>query len=240
VLRIRLPDGTPAKGRRVKVEYYDGHYGMLVVFSGTAPDSGELTLRGLTDRATYARADHAYSVTVDKERLGSFGFTNDKAVPQLDFHLPPRTGDLAPDVELRNIATGKSMRLSSLRGKVVCLEFWATWCGPCQPAMAKLNELIGQQGVGWKDRVAIVPASIDVTGDGVKSHVAQRGWDRLEHYWVGEGSGFYSAPARAFVVSGVPEAILIGPDGRIRWRGHPMDKSGGIDLKARIETELKK
>ena len=42
----------------------------------------------------------------------------------------------------------------------------------------------------------------------------------------------------AFVVSGVPEAILIGRDGRILWRGHPADNSAGQDLRSRIETAL--
>src|SRR5262249_23109888 len=52
VLRLRLPDGSPARGRKVKVYYYDGHYGSLVVFTGTVPDSGEIKLQGITDRVT--------------------------------------------------------------------------------------------------------------------------------------------------------------------------------------------
>jgi hypothetical protein len=76
----------------------------------------------------------------------------------------------------------------------------------------------------------------------VNSHVAQRGWDRWEHYWGGEStdSDFDAPAARAFLVSGVPHAILIGPDGRILWRGHPLDSTGGQNLRSRIEAELKK
>ena len=72
--------------------------------------------------------------------------------------------------------------------------------------------------------------------------MARRGWDGLEHYWTAgeKDKGFNSPPARAFVVSGVPEAILIGADGRIVWRGHPSDKRGGKDLRSRIEAELRK
>ena len=106
--------------------------------------------------------------------------------------------------------------------------------------MAALNRLSAEEGVAWKDRVAIVPISIDARPERVKSHVAQHGWERLEHYWAGEStdSDFNAPAARAFVVSGVPQAILIGPDGRILWRGHPLGNVGGQNLKSRIEAEL--
>src|SRR5262249_4568204 len=50
VVRIRMPDGTSAKGRQVSVVWSDGHYGALPVYSGRLPASGELRLEGLTDR----------------------------------------------------------------------------------------------------------------------------------------------------------------------------------------------
>jgi thiol-disulfide isomerase/thioredoxin len=238
-VRIRMADGTPAKGRRVEVDYYDGHYGSLVVFSGPVPDSGEITLQGITDRVTFA-PDRSYSVTVENKQLGHFGFTRGRPAEVFEFRLPPQAGDMAPDVELRDLATGKVTRLSELRGKVVCLEFWATWCGPCQAAMAKLNALSQEQGAAWKGRVVLLPVSIDTNRERARSHVTQRGWDRLEHRWAGEGAeGGWDAPAaRAFVVSGVPDAVVIGRDGRILWRGHPSDQSAGQDLRSRIEAAL--
>ena len=80
------------------------------------------------------------------------------------------------------------------------------------------------------------------TAEIAKKHAADRGWNRLTHYWTGDKShtGFESAAMRAFVASGVPESILIGPDGRILWRGHPMDDRGGQDLKPRIEAAMRK
>jgi cytochrome oxidase Cu insertion factor (SCO1/SenC/PrrC family) len=150
----------------------------------------------------------------------------------------PEGGDLGPDVELTNVATGKPVRLSSLRGKLVLLEFWATWCGPCQPAMAKLNTLHAEQAAAWKDRVVVVPVSLDLSADGVRAHVHRRGWTHLDHFWAGPAE--YDAPAaRAFGIDGVPDAVLIGRDGRVLWRGHPSSEEGGQNLKSRIEAELK-
>jgi RNA polymerase sigma factor (sigma-70 family) len=243
VLRIRLPDGTPAVNRELRVEYQGGHYGRQLVFAGRIPESGEVALKDLTERvSSFCPNRLAYAVTVDGKSVGSFGFTNDGSTQDFEFHLAPRAGDPAPDVVLQNVATGKSIELRSLQGKIVCLEFWATWCGPCQPAMAKLNELSAERSSTWRDRVVLVPVSIDDTVDRVQRHVSRRGWNRLDHFWTGDKSqvGWDSPAARAFGVFGVPETILIGADGRILWRGHPQQKFSGQDLKTRIESELMK
>jgi thiol-disulfide isomerase/thioredoxin len=62
-----------------------------------------------------------------------------------------------PDLEIQN-ADDKPMKLSDFKGKVVLLNFWATWCAPCVKEMPSLDRL---QAAFSKDKFLIVPLSID-------------------------------------------------------------------------------
>ncbi|HEX7378050.1 MAG TPA: redoxin family protein, partial [Pirellulales bacterium] len=242
VLRITTADGKPAQGREVSVTRYDGHYGSQVVFSGAVPESGEIMLAGISDaKSSDAHAPPPYQVRMGDQYLGSFGFAQEAAAERFEFSLPPGAGDMAPDVKLTNLATGERISLSDLRGKVVFVELWATWCGPCQRPMAALNALGNEQRETWKDSVVIVPISIDAERARVRSHVREREWTAVEQFSSdgGEGADFESPAARAFVLSSVPQSVLIGRDGRILWRGHPTNQTDGLDVKSRIERALK-
>ena len=155
------------------------------------------------------------------------------ALAQLPVIRFVRDPDPAPGFRLKEFS-GNELTLEASRGKVIFLNFWATWCGPCQRPMAELQKL-KQRHPDWGDRVAIVPLSIDDTLEAVRQHVNQRGWTNTFNVWAGDG-GWRSAPARAFHVSGVPTTYIIDAQGKIVVAGHP----AAMNIDNQVDAALKK
>jgi thiol-disulfide isomerase/thioredoxin len=145
--------------------------------------------------------------------------------------LPP--GTVMPEAELIALDGEKKVKLADLKKEVMILEFWATWCGPCQEPMKKLQALPAKRPE-WKDRLAIVTASIDDKPDLPREHMDKRGWTNSIATWVGEGD-WQAAPTKAFRISGVPTCYVIGKDGKVVASGHPE----GIQYEQVVERLLK-
>ena len=79
----------------------------------------------------------------------------------LDWLRPLAPGQPAPDFALARLdagaATQPRVTLSELRGRVVVVEFWATWCGPCLEALPHLDAATRR----WGDRVAVLAVNVD-------------------------------------------------------------------------------
>ncbi|UCE46874.1 MAG: TlpA family protein disulfide reductase [Phycisphaerales bacterium] len=237
-LKLLKVDGRPAAGLPVKVQWYDGHYGSLKIHDGRTPGNGIIRLTGVSSEVVTDSSSGPYWVYLDGEYIDSFRLRPTTDVQEFELRMAPKAGDPAPEIDILDVETGKTQKLSDYHGRVVLLEFWATWCGPCQPAMKKLNKLVNESP-DWAGRVVIIPLSVDKTPELAAAHAADRGWTALRHFWSRRVDEGQSQAEQAFVVRGIPTAVLLGPDGRIVWRGHPIAKySGGIDLRDRIKAVL--
>lgn len=132
--------------------------------------------------------------------------------------LPP--GTTAPDIDLFSLTDLSSIKLSAFRGKIVILDFWASWCPPCQEPMREMQTLTDRHP-GWRERVEIVSISIDDTVQQASDHLTKQGWNKSQNRWAGDG-GFKSKAAQIFRLEGVPTTYVIGVDGKILAAGHPV------------------
>ncbi len=118
-------------------------------------------------------------------------------------------GKPVPSFEVTTLE-GKKLTDRDLRGKVVLLDFWATWCGPCIGEMPHLHEAYRK----FHDRgFEIVSFSLDASPDAVKEF--RKGEWKMPWTHVFLEGGFDSKVAQAFEVSGIPEPVLVGRDGTI-------------------------
>jgi thiol-disulfide isomerase/thioredoxin len=134
--------------------------------------------------------------------------------------LSEKGGDVAPDFTLPTVA-GPPFTLSSLRGKYVLVDFWASWCGPCRAENPRLRRLYQQyQGKGLE----IVSVSVDADGAKWRKAVTQ---DQLPWTQVSDLKGWESPAAQLYGVLAVPTSILISPTGQVlahNLRGEALEK----------------
>lgn len=118
-----------------------------------------------------------------------------------------RTEDMAPDFVLKDIE-GKDIQLSRYKGKIVVLEFWATWCPPCKET---IPELIALQKRYAGKGVVVLGVSIDEGGDLIPKLSAFSKKNKI-NYPILIGNEEVS---RAYGVISIPATVLIGRDNKI-------------------------
>jgi thiol-disulfide isomerase/thioredoxin len=135
----------------------------------------------------------------------------------------PKLHKPASDFTLKTPA-GEDLRLSSLKGQYVLVDFWASWCGPCRAEIPHLKELYTKyHGSGLE----ILSISIDAHTEAWKKALAQEQmpWQQvLDSY---SGTGNYSDICGAYGVAAIPYTVLLDKDGiviAINPEPHSIDK----------------
>lgn len=164
--------------------------------------------------ATRIRSDPILAAAIPEDALAPLlarADENRKAFePELRAALRAERLDLpAPDFELAILNDGRSVKLSDLKGKVVVLDFWATWCGPCRKAIPQIQAFFEQK----LPNVETFCVNVFERDGGVK----------VAPFWKENG---YPMPvllgtedtAGDYGVRSIPTLFVIGPDGKIRYR----------------------
>lgn len=134
-------------------------------------------------------------------------------------------GKDAPDFELKDVSTGKAVKLSDYRGKAVLLNFWATWCPPCKVEIPWFVELQKQYG---PDGLAVVSVAMDEASEQDISKFAQ---EMGINYPVLHGTDEVGTAYGG--VEGLPTTFYIGRDGKI------VDRLEGLRSHREIESNIK-
>jgi len=122
-----------------------------------------------------------------------------------------KVGQPAPDIALPN-PSGDVMKLSDLKGQVVLLDFWASWCGPCRRANPHVVESYNK----YKDKgFTVYSVSLDRPGQSGRWTQAIEQDKLAWPYHVSDLKYWNSAPAGVYGVRGIPRTFLIDKNGTI-------------------------
>ena len=116
-------------------------------------------------------------------------------------------GQMAPELQLPT-ADGKTISLSALKGHVVLVDFWASWCPPCKASFPALDRLYSELHAWGFDVIAV---NLDERERDAEDFLAER---PHEMPVVFDPAG---RSPRAFGLYGMPSSFLVGRDGRIRF-----------------------
>jgi thiol-disulfide isomerase/thioredoxin len=135
------------------------------------------------------------------------------------------TGKAAPLHFTLKDMNGADVKLASFKGKVILLNFWATWCGPCKAEIPSLVELQDQ----YADDLVVLGFSVDDTVDKMKPYAAQY----KINYPLLVGNGREDVQEAFGPLFGIPVSVIIARDGKIA------KKHSGIATKSQFEREIK-
>jgi thiol-disulfide isomerase/thioredoxin len=129
-------------------------------------------------------------------------------------------GQPFPDFAEKDL-DGKPISVAALKGKVVMVDFWATWCGPCR---GELPNVIATYKKHHADGFEIIGISLDEDRSALDKFLKETDGMVWPQYF--DGKGWSNKIAQQYLVNSIPFTVLIGADGKIiatRLRGEALE-----------------
>ncbi len=119
-----------------------------------------------------------------------------------------KVDQMAPEISLPGV-NDNALNLSSLKGKVVLIDFWASWCGPCRAAIPTVNKLYNKyKSKGFE----IFGVSIDSKKTDWVRAITN---DKIKYTQVMDKDGWNSAVAEKYGVYAIPSTFLLDKTGKV-------------------------
>ncbi len=139
---------------------------------------------------------------------------------------PPQVGE---PVELKfHPVKGKNVDLAEMKGKVVLIDFWATWCGPC---VAELPNVIAAYNKLHEKGFEIVGISLDGDKGRLTNFIKEKNMPWPQYF---DGKGWDNEIATRYGIRSIPAMWLVGKDGKL------VSTNVRGQLEAMVEKELAK
>jgi cytochrome c biogenesis protein CcmG/thiol:disulfide interchange protein DsbE len=117
--------------------------------------------------------------------------------------------------KVSNIAAESQIKHN--KGEVWLVDFWATWCPPCQAPMAHNQNMMQRNAKKWGPEVKFICISCDADSKKLMDHINAKNWTNLDHYVQTD----QRLPSKTFSVRGIPHVMLVDKKGVVVFKGSP-------------------